>query len=195
MEATEKIEISNINKIHAMYDFIYNEFRENNYSEIVIINIGSDRCIWDSFGPFFGTFMQDVELNNITIYGTLDETIQANNMNHLLNKIFNSHQNALFIGVDACTGEDSNIGKMFFRKYPLKPGSGVGKELPDVGKYSITCITREFYNGTNFSVSTRISFIRKLSFQLSQIIIDLDKYITMEKEMEILEDDYRRSII
>jgi putative sporulation protein YyaC len=47
------------------------------------------------------------------------------------------HPGAFVIAVDACLGRASNVEKIIMMEKPLKPGTGVNKELPEVGDVTI----------------------------------------------------------
>lgn len=131
--------IKNLN-IKDIANYIYAEFLKSNKDEIVIINIGTDKCIGDSFAPMLGSLM---EYNNIDLnfYGTLENPIHALNLENKYQEILYKHNNAFIIGIDAsATYNQNNIGNLSIRDIPIRPGKGIGKELCDVGDISIIYI-------------------------------------------------------
>ena len=110
-------------------------------NDLVIVCIGSDKFIFDSLGPFIGTHLNKSKLNNIHIYGTLENTINARNIETELIKIKSNHPNSTILAIDASLGNINNIGKIKLSKGPLYPGIGMAYILPPIGDYSITAIT------------------------------------------------------
>lgn len=91
------------------------------------------------------------------------------------------HPNACIIGIDACLGAATSIGEIHTRDYPIHPGKGVGKSLPDVGSASIIGIidssdTAEFFTSRSirlhlvFEMAKVISHGLIHSYYLSNII-------------------------
>lgn len=107
---------------------------------IVLVCIGTDRSTGDSLGPLVGTLLNEKPLAPFSVYGTLDDPIHALNLDEKLKHIQNSHKNPFIIGIDACLGRVKSIGTIQIGEGPVKPGSGVNKELPNVGEAHITGI-------------------------------------------------------
>jgi putative sporulation protein YyaC len=109
-----------------------------NYDSIAVICIGSDRLIGDCYGPLTGHMLSCCELPGLQIYGTLAKPVHALSIAETLANI--DIENTLCIAVDCSVGESNHVGYVGVSYEPVKPGSGVGKKLPDVGDISITGI-------------------------------------------------------
>ncbi|MCY6485637.1 spore protease YyaC [Clostridium aestuarii] len=116
----------------------------------IIICIGTDRCIGDCLGPLVGTLLKEKNFP-LTVYGTISEPIHALNITDKLKEIKNMHPYSNIIGIDACLGDNKNIGEIQARDYPIHPGKGVGKFLPDVGETSIIGIVDSSDNNELFT--------------------------------------------
>lgn len=102
----------------------------------IIICIGTDKCIGDCLGPLVGSLL--VESNfPLPVFGTLESPIHALNIQDKLDYIYKLYPNSTIIGIDACLSDEDSIGEIHIRDYPIHPGKGVGKTLPEVGHYSI----------------------------------------------------------
>lgn len=93
--------------------------------------IGTDRATGDCFGPLVGTFLQR---KGFKVIGTLDEPLHAVN---LIEKIQEVPPEWTVIAVDSCLGKLDSIGKVIIKDGSIKPGTGVNKELPEVGHVAI----------------------------------------------------------
>ena len=129
----------------------------------VIVCIGTDRCIGDCLGPLVGTFLKE-SFFPFPVFGTVSEPIHALNIDKKLNEIKSLYPKGNIIGIDACLGDNDSIGEIQARDYPIHPGKGVGKSLPDVGKASIIGIvdssdSSELFTNRNI----RLDLIMKLS--------------------------------
>ncbi|OFH96431.1 hypothetical protein CLOACE_23160 [Clostridium acetireducens DSM 10703] len=128
--------------------------------ETVFVCIGTDKCIGDSLGPLVGSFLKKINIP-ASVYGTISNPIHALNIDKELNKIAKLHDKKNIIGIDACLGEKYNIGEIHIRDYPIHPGKGVGKLLPNVGNTSIIGIVDS---------SSKVSLFTNNSIRLNLVI-------------------------
>ena len=142
-------------------------FSEN----LVIVCIGTDKCIGDCLGPLVGTLLKQSMLP-IPVYGSIDSPIHALNIDKKLKSILSDHPNSYIIGIDACLGEESSIGEVHIRDFPIRPGKGVGKSLPDVGQKSIVGIIDSNEHADLFyKRSIRLSFVFDIAKVISKGIL------------------------
>ena len=89
------------------------------------------------------------------------------NLDKKLEEINKLHPNACIIGIDACLGDINSIGEIHTRDYPIHPGKGVGKSLPDVGVASIIGII-DSSDAAEFFTSRSIRL--HLVFEMAKVI-------------------------
>lgn len=152
---------------YNLANFIKDYLDENT----IIICIGTDRCIGDSLGPLVGTFLKEKQFP-LPVYGTISEPIHALNLESKLSQIKTKHPDAKIIGIDACLGPFSSIGEIQARDFPINPGKGVGKQLPQVGDISIIGIVdssedTELFTNRNI----RLNLIMQLSKVVTRALI------------------------
>lgn len=130
-----------------------------NVDDVVFVCIGTDRSTGDSFGPLVGTFLKEVGYTNV--YGTLHDPVHALNLEETMQ---NLPKDKFVIGIDACLGRMKNVGKIIVSDKPVKPGSGVGKDLGEVGDISITGIVNiSGYMEFLVLQNTRLSLVMDLA--------------------------------
>lgn len=95
-------------KIEEYTSKIIDNFKYSNKKELVIVCIGTDKCIGDSVAPMVGTFIEEKN-SNIVIYGTLEKPMHALNLEDRLEDIQEKHPNAYIIGIDACLGDEESV--------------------------------------------------------------------------------------
>lgn len=106
----------------------------------IVLCIGTDRSTGDSLGPLVGSKLKAAGLENVEIYGTLDDPVHAVNLQETLDRIRARHQQSFIVAIDACLGRAESVGFISIKKGPLQPGTGVNKELPAVGNVQIVGI-------------------------------------------------------
>lgn len=156
--------------ILAYYELAYfiKDYIDNN---TIIVCIGTDRCIGDCLGPLVGTFLQYRNFP-LPVYGSVSEPIHALNLEKRIQEIKTLHPKANIIGIDACLGDSDCIGEIQGRNYPIHPGKGVGKSLPDVGESSIIGIVDSSDNNELFTNRTiRLNLIMEMSKVITDSLI------------------------
>ncbi|WAA13995.1 spore protease YyaC [Fervidibacillus halotolerans] len=122
---------------HGIHSILSNHVQKS----IAIICIGTDRSTGDSLGPLVGTFLKERSLPSyFSVFGTLADPIHAVNLVDKLKRIDERNPHTFKLAVDACLGRRQNIGSIYLKKGPVKPGAGVNKTLPSVGDAHITGI-------------------------------------------------------
>ena len=136
----------------------------------IIICIGTDKCIGDCLGPLVGSLL--VESNfPLPVFGTLESPIHALNIQDKLDSIYKSYPNSTIIGIDACLSDEDSIGEIHIRDYPIHPGKGVGKTLPEVGDYSIIGVVDSNDNSLIFTNrSIRLYLIMEMAKIISKAL-------------------------
>lgn len=139
--------------------------------DTIIVCIGTDRCIGDCLGPLVGTLLKSKNFP-LPIYGTVSDPIHALNIDKKLNEIKLLHPHSNIIGIDACLGDSDSIGEIQARDYPVHPGKGVGKSLPNVGETSIIGIVDSNDNDEIFnSNNIRLSLVLNMSKIITHALI------------------------
>ncbi|MFA9397717.1 MAG: spore protease YyaC [Clostridiaceae bacterium] len=136
-----------------------------------IVCIGTDKCIGDCLGPLIGTMLKD-KFFPIPVYGTLSNPIHALNLNNKLKEIKSTNPYVNLIGIDACLGDIESIGSIQARDYPIHPGKGVGKDLPEVGSASIIGIVDSFDSSNIFNNnSIRLNLILNMAKVITDALV------------------------
>lgn len=123
---------------NLLYDEIFPAADMN--KNIVFLCIGTDRSTGDSLGPLVGDKLKFLNKNNISIYGNLKFPVHAKNLNETINLINLKSKDSFIVAIDSSLGSIQNVGKIILEKRPLKPGSALNKNLPQIGNLSLTGI-------------------------------------------------------
>ncbi len=132
-----------VNHSHALTQFgrgfekLFRKHYTKDYSDIVILCIGTDRSTGDCLGPLVGHKLRLIKYKQITVYGTLDDPVHAKNLCNVIDEIKRKHFRPFIIAIDACLGRPERVGIISMGKGPLRPGAGVNKSLPEIGHIHI----------------------------------------------------------
>lgn len=152
---------------HSFCRFFYDALSERlpmHHHEVVILCIGTDRATGDSLGPLIGYKLMNLNLKHVTIFGTLEDPVHAKNLHEIIHLIEEYHSDALIIAIDASLGRPENVGSITLGEGSIKPGSGVQKNLPEIGDLHITGIVN-LSSFMNMSIlqNTRLSTVMKMA--------------------------------
>jgi putative sporulation protein YyaC len=157
----------------------------NTNKMIVILCIGTDRATGDALGPLVGYRLSHYHTLGAMVFGTLEQPVHAANLRDTLQRINREIPDNFIIAIDACLGSYGHIGEITVRNGPLKPGSGLKKDLPETGDIHITGIVNQG-GFMDFLVlqNTRLGLVMKMS----EVIADglqyaLWKYYRHHKEV------------
>lgn len=146
---------------------------------IVLVCVGTDKHLIDSFGPLVGEMIKDKEYKNITCYGNLNKPIHALNLTEIFKDIKLKHCNDLIIGIDACISyKKYETSSLLYDYTALCPGKGVGKKLDTIGDMRI-CFP--VYEGYTDLLHKSVNVIR-----LNEIYVASKKVINIIDEIDYL---------
>jgi len=140
--------------------------------EVVILCVGSDRSTGDALGPFVGSMLVEKNIP-FPVYGTLEEPVHALNLKNVIKEIHQQYTNPFILGVDACLGDEKNIGMVLLEEGPFIPGNAVHKNLPSIGNYHIKAIVNYLYPFAPIQSlnSTRLLTVKRLAEIIVEIIV------------------------
>lgn len=132
--------------------------------KIVVLCIGTDRSTGDSLGPLVGYRLSRYHTLGARVTGNLEQPVHAGNLKDTLERLRRDIPDSYIIAVDACLGAAGHIGRIAIGQGPLKPGSGLKKELPETGDMHITGIVNHC-GWMDFMVlqNTRLGLVMKMS--------------------------------
>ena len=107
---------------------------------VVFLCIGTDRSTGDSLGPLIGYKISGLKNRNVHVYGTLENPVHARNIDEVMKRVAADCDKPFIIAIDACLGNMEHVGYISVGEGPIKPGSGVNKELAPVGDMFVTGI-------------------------------------------------------
>lgn len=145
---------------------------------IILICIGTDRCIGDAVGPFIGSYLYRKKLQKLHVFGTLENPVHALNLKDTIDTVYTKFEKPIVIALDASLGEEKNIGYINILEGPLSPGTALFKKLPQVGDIHITATVNKLTaNRMEVLQNTRLHLITSISNTIANAFVFLDRYL------------------
>lgn len=139
--------------------------------EVFFVCVGTDKNTGDALGPMVGTLLKKEGFTNVM--GTLLNPVHAKNIHETVKIVNKEHKDKVIVAIDASITRDINhVGLIDIRKEPLSPGTGIGKNLPQIGDIRIAGIINSCRKGDEFFVlnNTRLGKVYDLAIQIVDII-------------------------
>lgn len=152
--------------------------------EYVIVCIGTDRSTGDALGPLTGTYLKQLNLKHMNIYGTLHHPVHAQNLTHYITKINDEYRRPFIIAIDACLGKSSSIGNITLGTGPLFPGAALNKKLPVIGDVHLTAVVN-VSGFMEYAVlqNTRLSIVTDMATTIASILSKVDNQLTFTQRL------------
>ncbi len=186
-----RVHIDNKNAHKHLYYTIYDNLITLNYKnhmDLIILCVGTDRSTGDSLGPLTGTFLKQKNFFIANIIGDINNPVHASNLNNKIENLQKKYTQPFIIAIDAGLGKKSSVGYIDVKKGPLKPGTGVKKDLTEIGDLHITGLVNVSGYMEYFVLqSTRLSLVYKMAKTIARA---LQKLITkLQQEMNLIDQE------
>ena len=147
----------------SIIDFLYHH-STNITDPTIVLCIGTDRSTGDALGPLVGSKLEEYKVPYLRVYGTLEKPVHAVNLDETIQQINKTYNNPFIIAIDAGLGRHSSVGMIDVKDGPLKPGTGVNKELTHVGNMHLTGLVNiSGYMEYFVLQSTRLNLVMKMA--------------------------------
>ena len=83
----------------------------NEFSDIVILCVGTDKLIGDLVGPIAGQKLKRLfkDFEKITVYGDIKKTVNTTNLNAIISEIISNYDQPFIITIDSALGQREKI--------------------------------------------------------------------------------------
>lgn len=132
---------------------------------VVFACIGTDRSTGDALGPLVGQKLRRLGGDAEDVIGTIEEPLHALNLAERVLPRLAEDPFPLIVAVDAALGPLSSVGSLRLCRGGLRPGQGVGKDLPEIGELSVTATVNVRAGVLDAQVlqSTRLFVVQRLA--------------------------------
>lgn len=139
------------------------------FSEIICLCIGTDRATGDSFGPLVGDKLNCLFKDNecIRVIGTLNETVNSNNISEVLQRLEDTYENPFIIAIDSAISNYRTPGDIVVSSESVSLAAGMNRRVEDIGDMSIKGVVAQRSNNPrcnlNLLQNTRLSLVMNMA--------------------------------
>lgn len=153
--------------------------------DVVFFCIGTNQISGDCLGPLVGSYLKTNGYTNV--YGTLQEPVDAGNIKE---KIMEVPKGRFVIAIDAALGTFSYVESFSVSPGPLRPGAGIGKELPQIGDLGIFGVVnlKDWREDSQILFKTSLSIVIPMVITLSTALMRRFP-MPHQRRVNIFEDD------
>ena len=163
---------------------LYKKIKENGYSSIVFLCIGTDKILGDSYGPLVGSKLINIFKNNkytcFNVYGSLEKNINYINVLDEVKKVYLENRKPCIVCIDSALSTKENIGKVFIKNGKTILGKCLNKNKIEIGDISIKGVVGENYkiSKDNFKVLKEVDAnkVTELADNTVNAILDIFYY-------------------
>lgn len=120
--------------------------RENEFSDVIFLCIGTSKIIGDAIGPILGSNLKNIENEFIHVYGTIENNLHFNNTKNIIESISRNYRNPCIVSIDAALSEKNNIGDIVIGSGFIKLGKALNKSFGVYSDINIKCIVGNYYS-------------------------------------------------
>lgn len=106
--------------------------------KVTYAGIGTNKNVLDKLGPMVGSMLKE---KGHEVYGTIEKPMHALTIPKHADEI---NSNECVIAIDICDAPNRALYSIHFQQKPIRPGAGIGKELPAIGHFSIIAVVDKF---------------------------------------------------
>ncbi len=161
-----------INSMCNSFNEIFNIYFKEAFQDKppIILCIGSERATGDALAPLIGTMLRNKYNIKTYVYGTLESSVNAKNIEEVYSFITLKHPAQKILAIDACVGLEQDIGFVKFTNTGLFARSAIKKVNKNYGDYSILGIVDKAYKDPLNVFSTRLSTVFNLGNKIANAI-------------------------
>lgn len=164
--------------VQELENQIHNFNIYQNFSEIVILCIGTDKLIGDAVGPMVGEKLQkESKIANsintkkeIIVLGNMEQTLNYKNAQMKVKQIYKKCKMPFIITVDTALSKEKWSKKIYITKGKIQIGNSLGKSMLFESHINIKCVVGEYQNTVEKNMEILKKVNPELVIELSEIV-------------------------
>lgn len=149
------------------------QYKNQKFSDVVILCIGTNKLIGDSIGPVVGQKLKEENIQEkICIYGDMKQTINFKNAKQVIEKIFKIYEKPFIITIDSALGKQTMINKIVVNKGIIRIGKSLGRSICYPSHITIKGVVGENKNTFEDNIAILKTVQPKLIWELSNTMVE-----------------------
>lgn len=149
------------------------QYRNQKFSDVVVLCIGTNKIIGDSIGPVVGQKLKEENINEtVCIYGDMKETINFKNAKEVLEKIFKTYEKPFIITIDSALGTERMVSEIVVNKGIVRLGKSLGRSICYPSHITIKGVVGENKNTYEENIKILKEVKPELIWNLSSIMAE-----------------------
>jgi len=149
------------------------QYRNQKFSDVVILCIGTNKIIGDSIGPVVGQKLKEQKMKEtVCIYGDMIKTINFKNAKEVIENIFKTYQKPFIITVDSALGIKTMVSKIVVNKGIVRLGKSLGRSICYASHITIKGVVGENKNTYEDNIKVLNEVKPELIWYLSNIMAE-----------------------
>ncbi len=149
------------------------QYRNQKFSDVVILCVGTNKLIGDSIGPVVGQKLKEEKMKEkICVYGDLKESINFKNAKTVIENVFKTYQKPFIITIDSALGTQTMISKIVVNKGIIRIGKSLGRSICYPSHITIKGVVGENKNTYEDNIKILNEVEPELIWNLSDIMVD-----------------------
>lgn len=150
------------------------------FSNIVILCVGTDKLVGDSIGPIVGQKLTRLlnKKKNVKIYGNTKKNLNLKNAKQVVEEVSDVYPEPFIITIDATLGPKETIETIRISKGKIKIGEALGHSIEYFSNINIKAIVGEYQKNIKENFNTLNEVERKsiqrlanqITYQVCQIV-------------------------
>lgn len=142
--------------------------------EYVFICIGTNKLLFDSFGPRVGNYLKNNFDNNkkINVLGTMENPIHFKNAKNILNEL-NLNKQKQIILIDSAFGRNEPIGATYISTGGIEIGKAFGKSLYLPAHFNIKTVIANQIEKVSWNKTKLNTLAQKVASQITNVVYEL----------------------
>ena len=149
------------------------QYKNQKFSDVVILCIGTNKLIGDSIGPVVGQKLKEENIQEkICIYVDMKQTINFKNAKQVIEKIFKIYEKPFIITIDSALGKQTMINKIVVNKGIIRIGKSLGRSICYPSHITIKGVVGENKNTFEDNIAILKTVQPKLIWELSNTMVE-----------------------
>ena len=152
--------------------------KEEEFTDIIFLCIGTSKIIGDAIGPIIGTKLKSSENKYMHIYGTFENNLNFNNAKNIIEDINRNYKKPCIVSIDAALSNKNKLGDIVIESGYIKLGKALGKCLMFYSHINIKCVVGNYSDNKEKNLNILKNISIEKAFEISNIVSDgIKKFI------------------